>query len=224
MKTPAKTPETTGHDQAPQAHVNTAGGLSAQDRALKRIRRISQPLKLLISIVFALTVVVPIFQIVVVLFLAHHLGSYRAFVSFGAGGVGLNVADADQQLHLRSLAQIPLDTLSLQQQLVVAALDGLCATCTALAVSHLRSLFVLYSRGVVFAEDNIRHIKSFGMWLVVAAIAINVAGRLFVWTTHAAIFGTSNAALMVVLGAMIYVIAYVMELGRQADLERKEFI
>ena len=204
--------------------MQAAIDLSPQARALQRIRRVSQPIKILISIVFALSVVVPIFQIVVVLFFAHHLGSYRAFVSFSSGGVGLNVADADQQLQLHGLAQIPLDTLSLQQRCALAALDGLCATCVALAVGHLRRLFVLYSRGVVFAESNIRHIKSFGMWLVLAAIAINVAGRLFVWTTQAAIFSTSNAALMVVLGAMIYVIAYVMELGREADLERKDFI
>jgi hypothetical protein len=204
--------------------VETNIDLSSQARALRRIRAVSQPIKVLISIMFALSVVVPIFQIVVVLFLANHLGSYRAFVSFSAGGVGLNVADADQQLHLYSLAQIPLETLSVQQRLVVAALDGLCATCIALALWHLRSLFVLYSLGVVFAESNIRHIKSFGLWLVAAAIAINVAGRLFVWTTHAALFSTSNAALIVVLGAMIYVIAYVMELGRDADLERKDFL
>jgi undecaprenyl pyrophosphate phosphatase UppP len=178
----------------------------------------------LISTVFALSIVVPIFQIVVVVFLASHLGSFRAFASFSPWGVGLNVASADQQLHLQSLAQIPLDTLSVQQRFAVAALDGLCATCTALALFHLRRLFVLYSRGVVFAEENIRHIKSLGMWLIVAAIAINVAGRLFERVTQAVIYGTSNAALIVVLGAMIYVIAYVMELGREADLERKDFL
>jgi hypothetical protein len=205
-------------------HVETAIDLAPEARALQRIRTVSQPIRILISLVLALAIVVPIFQVVVVLFLANHLGSFRAFVSFGAGGVGLNVANADQQLHLQGLAQIPLDTLSIAQRLIVAALDGLCATCTALALIHLRSLFVLYSRGVVFAANNIRHIKRFGMWLVVAAIAINLAGRLFVWTTHAAIFGTANAALIVVLGAMIYVIAYVMELGRQADLERKDFL
>jgi hypothetical protein len=204
--------------------METAIDLSSQARALQRIRRVSQPIKILISIVFALSIVVPIFQIVVVLFLANHLGSFRAFLSFSSGGVGLNVANADQQLHLQSLAEIPLDTLRVQQRFALAVLDGVCATCTALALFHLRSLFVLYSRGVVFAENNIRHMKSFGMWLVVAAIAINVAGRLFVWTTHAAIFSTSNAALIVVLGAMIYVIAYVMELGREADLERKDFL
>jgi hypothetical protein len=204
--------------------VETVIDLSSQAQALQRIRRVSQSIKILVSVVFALSVAVPIFQIVVVLFLANHLGSFRAFVSFSSGGVGLNVVNADQLLHLRSLAQIPLDTLSLQQRFAVAALDALCATCTALALLHLRSLFVLYSRGVVFAASNIRHIKSFGMWLVVAAIAINVAARLFAWTTHAAIFSTSNAALMVMLGAMIYVIAYVMELGREADLERKDFL
>lgn len=196
---------------------------SAQARALQRIRTVSKPIKILISITFAVTVVFPIFQIFVVLFLAHQLGSF-AFVSLTSAGVGLNFFDADQQLHLQRLALVPLDTLSIQQRLTVVALIGLCAPCTALALNHLRGLFVLYSRGIVFAESNIRHFKRFGMWLVVAAIAVNVAGRLFVWTTHAPFSGTSNPALMVLLGAIIYVIAYVMQLGREADLERKDFL
>jgi hypothetical protein len=204
--------------------MESAIDLSFQARALQRIRRVSQPLKVLISAAFALSIVIPIFQIVVVLFFAEHLGSGRAFLSFSAEGVGLNVLDAAQQPHLQNPAQVPLDTLDITQRLVIAALDSVCATCTAIALGHLRRLFVLYSRGVVFAENNIRHIKSFGMWLAVSAIVINAGGRLFAWTVHAVVFSTSNAAMMVVLGAMIYVIGYVMELGREADLERKEFL
>lgn len=203
--------------------MDTTLDSAPQARALHQIRRISQPIKILISIVFAMAIVIAILQIVVMLFLAQPLGA-NAYVSFSAAGVGLNLADVEQQLHLHGLAQIRLDTLSIQQRLTVAALAVLCATCNALALNHLRRLFDLYSRGQVFTENNIRHLKSFGMWLVVAAIVVNVAGRLFVWLTHAAVISTSNAALMVVLGAMIYVIAYVMELGREADLERKEFL
>ncbi len=119
---------------------------------------------------------------------------------------------------------IPLAGLSLEQRYEVAGLLALCASCNALALFQLRSLFALYYRGVVFAEDTIRRIKGFGLWLVLAAIAANAAGRLYMWVTHANVGGIANAALIVLLGAMIYVIAHVMELGREADLERKDFI
>jgi Protein of unknown function (DUF2975) len=197
---------------------------SAQAPALQRIRRVSQPIRILIAIALALAIVVPIFQIVVVLFFADHLGSMRAFVSFSAWGLGLNVADPDQQLHLRSLAEIPVGTLSVQQRCAVAGLAALCAACTALCLSHLYRLFGLYSRGIVFAENNVRRIKWFGIWLVAAAISANVSGRLFVWVTGGITESAANAALTVIFGAMIYVIAHVMELGREADLERKGFL
>ncbi len=203
--------------------MQAAIDLSPQARALQRIRRVSQPIKMLISIALVLAIVVTVLLIVVVLLLAHPLGS-TAYVSFSAGGVGINLVDAEQQLHMQSLAQIRIDTLSIQQRFCVAALGAVCTTCNVLALGHLRSLFVLYSRGVVLAESNIRHLKRFSVWLVVAAIATNVAGRLFAWITHAAIFSTSNPALIVVLGGMVYVIAYVMELGREADLDRREII
>jgi hypothetical protein len=204
--------------------VETTNDPSPQAPALRRIRRVSQPIRILIAIALALAIVVPIFQIVVLLFLADHLGSMRAFASFSAWGVGLNVANAEQQLHLHSLAEIPVDTLSVPQRCAVAALAALCAACTALALSHLYRLFGLYSRGIVFAENNIRHIKWFGIWLVAAAISANVSGRLFVWATGGSVESTANAALTVIFGAMIYVIAHVMELGREADLERKDFL
>jgi hypothetical protein len=196
----------------------------AQAPVLRRIRRVSQPIRILIAIALALAIVVPIFQIVVLLFFANHLGSMRAFASFSAWGVGLNVADSEQQLHLHSLTEIPVDTLGALQRCAVAGLAALCAACTALALSHLYRLFGLYSRGIVFAEHNIRHIKWFGIWLVAAAIAANVSGRLFVWVTGGVAESAANAALTVIFGAMIYVIAHVMELGREADLERKDFL
>jgi hypothetical protein len=204
--------------------VETTNNPASHAPALQRIRWVSQPIRILIAIALALAIVVPIFQILVLLFFAGHVGSMRAFVSLGAWGVGLNVVDAAQQLHLHNPPQIPVDTLSVQQRCAVAALGALCAACTALTLSRLYQLFGLYSRGIVFAESNIRHIKWFGIWLVATAIAANVAARLFVWSTGSIAESTANAALAVVFGAMIYVIAHVMELGREADLERKDFL
>ena len=53
---------------------------------------------------------------------------------------------------------------------------------------------------------------------------INVADRLFPMITGEPSHGFANAVMGVVYGGMIWVIARVMELGRQADQERREFI
>jgi hypothetical protein len=187
--------------------------IAPQARALARIRALSRPIVLLLTVAFAAAVVVPSAQILAILFL--HPGGVPSFLSFDGWSVGLGMGGG---------AGIPLGSLSAEQRWAVAGLAGLCAACSALALFQLRSLFVLYSSGAIFAADNIRRIKLFGMWLVAAAIAGNVSGRLFMWVTHTAVLNTANAALTVVLGAMIYVIAHVMELGREADLERKDFI
>jgi hypothetical protein len=189
--------------------------IAPQARALARIRMLSRPIGLLLTIALAAAVVVPAFQILAILFLPTHAASVPSFLSFEGWTVGLGIGAG---------GGIPLGTLSVQQRCAVAALSGVCGACIALALFQLRSLFVLYSSGVIFASDNIRRIRLFGMWLVAAAIAGNVSGRLFMWLTHTTVLNTPNAALTVVLGAMIYVIAHVMELGREADLERKDFI
>jgi hypothetical protein len=77
---------------------------------------------------------------------------------------------------------------------------------------------------VVFGSQNARRMKHFGLWLVLWAVASNLGERVFVAVILAPLQGTSNAAMAVVYGAMIYVIAHVMDLAREADLERKEFV
>jgi hypothetical protein len=191
----------------------------SQVRALGRIRALSRPLTLLISIALGLSVVIPMAEVVVILFF-HQFGSPRALVSFNEWGIGLSIGN----INLQSGALIPLESLGFAQRLTAAGLAALCATCVGIALIHLRGLFVLYSRGTVFAADNIVRMKKFGLWLVVTGIVVNVSGRLFVQVMGTPVQGTANAAMAVVYGAMIYVIAYVMELGREADLERKEFL
>jgi hypothetical protein len=202
--------------------MQTTIDLSPQTRALRRIRALSRPIQILTGIALALAIVGPTFQILVMLFLPGHHGSWRPFLSFDGWGVGLGIGPTE--LYLHSPVSVPLDSLSTQQRWAVAGLGTLCAVCVALALNHLYRLFALYSRGIVFAEDNIARIKGFAMWLVAAAIAAHICGRLFVWLTGVNPQSTANTALAVILGAMIYVIGHVMALGREADLERKDFV
>lgn len=71
---------------------------------------------------------------------------------------------------------------------------------------------------------NVRHMKLFGCWLVVASVAVNLSGRAFFAVTGEPAHDTANAAMAVVYGGMIYVIARVMELAREADEDRRAFV
>ena len=105
-----------------------------------------------------------------------------------------------------------------------ALLAALSAVCGVLALFHLRQLFALYARGEVFGEGNIGHLKRFGLWLAATGVVVNVADPLFPTITGEPARGFSNAVMALVYGGMTYVVARVMELGRQADAERKEFV
>ncbi len=189
-------------------------------RALRRIRAISWPLLVLISIVLGASVIVATLAIVVLLGFPR-FGSMHNFVSFGGAGVSVAIGEIGLQ---RFPGFILVNDLTTGQRLIVAGLATACWTCNIFALLQLRGLFALYSHGVIFDVGNVRRIKRFGLWLAITAIVVNGGGRLFVRLLHAPVQDTANAALAVVLGAMIYVIGYVMELAREADLERKEFV
>ena len=187
------------------------------DNALRQVRRLSRPFMILLSIALSLVVLVQVSEIAAIL-VFHGGGAWHASVGSSAAGIGLSVWGKDQP------PGVALDSLSFGQRSALALLAALCATCAGLALLHLRQLFALYSKGVVFDEGNIRHIKRFGLWLAVAAIMINVADRLFPVITGQPSHGFANAAMGLVYGGMTYVVARVMELARQADQERREFV
>lgn len=90
----------------------------------------------------------------------------------------------------------------------------------------LHRLFAAYARGVVFAPENARRIKHIGAALIVMAIAP--------WLGHAVLSGLhlaidqawahASSLEELVLGAIVYVIAQVMQLGREIEEERSQFV
>jgi len=90
---------------------------------------------------------------------------------------------------------------------------------------HLRGLFGLYARGIVFARENAAHLKRIGLWLVIWPIAKVGANILFQFAG-----GTDKAwAQMIfvyslVLGLIVFVIAQVMEFGREIEEEKDSFV
>jgi hypothetical protein len=90
---------------------------------------------------------------------------------------------------------------------------------------HLRGLFRLYAGGVVFARENAAHLKRIGLWLVVypfAKFAANMIFRLAGGTDKAWFRGELIDAL--ILGAIVFAIAQVMEFGREIEQDSAEII
>ena len=91
---------------------------------------------------------------------------------------------------------------------------------------HLRGLFRLYAQGVVFAEQNARAFKRMGQWLIAYAVTPFLSVKLLslldlaidrAWFHSAEIYALG-------LGVILFVVAEVMEAGREIEQERDEFI
>jgi len=90
---------------------------------------------------------------------------------------------------------------------------------------HLRGLFALYAAGVVFARENAVHLKRIGLWLVIWPVTKFGANMMFQLAG-----GTDKAwAQMIfvyslILGLIVFVVAQVMEFGREIEEERDSFV
>lgn len=91
---------------------------------------------------------------------------------------------------------------------------------------HLRRLFRLYAEGAVLTPANARHLKSIGLGLILYAFAPFVANRLimFVGVTNDPVWFHLDEVMAFLLGALLFVIADVMEFGREIELDRDGFI
>jgi len=91
---------------------------------------------------------------------------------------------------------------------------------------NLRRLFGQYAKGVVFAPDNARSLKHVGAALIVIAIAPWL-GHAFLRSLNLAIdqaWAHGSSIQELVLGAVVFVIAQVMQLGRELEEERSQFV
>lgn len=189
---------------------------------LQRIRGLSRPVAILLSIALGLVLVVQTLEIAALLFGFHKGDDWQALASFSDTGFGLFVFQDSRPA--QQLGTVAVETLDLNQRIGVAALAAICAGCAAMALLNLRRLFGLYSSGAVFSPQSGERMKRFALWLVLTALAINISGRAFVALTGAAATAPANVVMTVLCGAMVYVIARVMELACEADKERREFV
>ncbi|HEX2591163.1 MAG TPA: DUF2975 domain-containing protein [Rhizomicrobium sp.] len=118
-----------------------------------------------------------------------------------------------------------LAALSLSTRLAGIADIVIMSVPLALVVFNLRGLFRLYAAGIVFANENAQHLKRIGLWLIAypfAKFGANMLFQLFGGPDRAWFSSTLLFALL--LGAIVVVIAQVMEMGHAIERERAEFV
>lgn len=179
-----------------------------------RLRRASRLLALLFLVSMVLTVLSVVAWTVLGLFFADHM-------SVGADGVYLTFSHAAKAVPGRVLfsSQPFLTHLAGFVDIVLASLPAF------FICWHLRGLFRLYADGIVFARENAQHLKRVGLWLVLypfARFAANMIFRLAGGTDTAWFRGELIDA--VILGAIVFAIARVMELGREIEQDSAEII
>jgi len=121
---------------------------------------------------------------------------------------------------------VPFGSLPLLQRLVYIGVGVARTAPEVLILVRLRTLFALYSRGVVFARANAECIRDVGLCLVLDAT--------LPFACHLLLSATGNeidrvwfhfASLQeLVLGVLVSVIASVMQVGREIEEERSQFV
>jgi hypothetical protein len=141
-------------------------------------------------------------------------------LAFGPGGVWI-APTPGEAAHLS-----PLTAFSFGQRLTgVFALMMLTGPAIFIFL-HLRSLFQLYAKGVVFAQVNAHHIKATGTGLIAYAMAPFLANRA-IWlagVTLDPVWFHFDEVQALVLGGLLFVIAGVMQLGCEIEQERDGFV
>lgn len=121
---------------------------------------------------------------------------------------------------------LPVEGLPAVQRLAHVAMGFVVFIPSLMIFWNLRALFRLYGRGVVFAAENARLIKHIGVWLVLTAlgplVSVSVLTALHMVVDHAWFHGDTIPK--IVLGAVVYVVGMVMEVGREIEEEQGQFV
>ena len=180
----------------------------------RTLKPLSRGLALLFAVMIGLSVFWVVAAFVVIFFFSNHVL---------VGAEGANVA----------FPGVPHDVpgmIRFSSQPFITRLAGFVNICMATAPVvlicwHLRALFKLYARGIVFARENAAHLKRVGLWLVIWPISKFAANAMFQLAG-----GTDKAwAQMIfvyalILGLIVFVIAQVMEFGHEIEQEKDSFV
>ena len=184
----------------------------------RRLLLLSRALSYLFSLFLAAAVLYVAAGIVTVFFFGSH-------IQMGRGGMsvvfGLHGESPPVRPGLVRMSDLPLLTRT------VGVLSWSIVTLPFVFIAwHLRGLFGLYARGVVFARRNAAHLSRVGLWLIAYPFAQYLCNALF-WLAG----GSDGAnwfhlfqAQALVLGLIVYAVAQVMEFGHEIEQEKDSFV
>ncbi len=125
-----------------------------------------------------------------------------------------------------SADSVAFHTLPLGQRLAYAVVGAVRIAPTLMIFWHLRRLFGLYATGVVFSRANASHIGWSGAWLAAYAVTPFLC-HLFLaslgWEIDKNWLHLSSLQALI-LGALVFVIAQVMQVGREIEEDREAFV
>ena len=187
----------------------------------RRIRQASRALSLLFGAILAAEIL--FVAGLGLAFLAPFAGDH---LLIGPTGMLLNLGPGPPLHAAGPAGYLPVAGLPVVQRLAHVVMGFVVFIPSLMIVWNLRALFGLYGRGVVFAADNARLIKHIGVWLVLTAlgplVSVSVLSALHLVVDHAWFHGDTIPK--IVLGAVVYVIAMVMEVGREIEEEQGQFV
>jgi hypothetical protein len=145
-------------------------------------------------------------------------------------GVIVSIGHSGMSLSFGALAAprgyVTVTSLPLVHRLAHVAMGLVVVPPSLVILGNLHRLFRLYGRGVVFSAANARCLKWVGAGLAFNAIAplisVSTLSALHMVVDHR--WFHDDTIQQVVLGGVLYVIAQVMEVGRQIEEEQGQFV
>lgn len=193
--------------------VEIAPSAAAPTPAFRRIRAASRGFEILFAALFATFIGVAVLSLWVLLFYQGALvavGPHGGIITTGPLPAGF----------------VPFRDWSLTEKLAYAPVVIVRALPTILLFWFLRGLFRSYGKGRVFTADNAGRIKAMGACLVADAAA-PFACHLVLSATGFEIdqmWAHMGSLQELVLGGVVFVIAGVMQVGREIDEDREGFV
>jgi hypothetical protein len=194
--------------------VTLSASPAGRSPALARICALSRPFVILFSALFGGAIV--------------FVGGLMVALVF-YGGPHLRVGPASLQITTmldgETAGTVPTGDLPLVTRLGMSACAFLAMSPAIFILWHLRGLFALYAGGTVFAGENAARLRAVGVWLIVNAVAPFASHQIAVLTggiDRAWFHAVSLEAL--VLGGMLFVIARVVDLGREIEQDQAGFL
>jgi hypothetical protein len=192
----------------------------ARPPVVERIGSLSRPFRQLLSISFGVSLAGIAASVGVIIFHADaNPESGRIWLQYYPGLLGFYFGKASPML------AVPLDSLSFGQRVLVSLIVLARYLPAAMVLWNLRGLFALYSEGLIFEAQNVRRVRMIGLGLILSGIASFVVWPLFVFAVEFKHQGFEIAGVgTLVFGGMTFVVARVMELGRELAQEQAEFL